>query len=87
VSTPYPLVSQEHGPIPANAIAQLTHGMHFLTDAFASGHMRVPRHQVGPQGSMLSVVMHDFDNSLGLIVENGFPCTQAWSGKHLVPQM
>ena len=39
--------SPEHGPIPANAIAQLTHGMHFLTDAFASGHMRVPRHQVG----------------------------------------
>ncbi len=64
--------SQEHGPIPANAIAQLAHGMHFLTDAFSSGHMRVPRHQVGPQGSLLSGVMHDFDNSLGLIVENGF---------------
>ena len=64
--------SQEHGPIPANAIAQLTHGMHFLTDAFSSGHMRVPRHQVGAQGSLLAGVMHDFDNSLGLIVENGF---------------
>jgi hypothetical protein len=64
--------SSETGPIPADAIAQLAHGFHFLTDAFSSGHMRVPRHQLGRHGSLLSGVMHDVENDLGLTVTNGF---------------
>jgi hypothetical protein len=64
--------SPEPGPIPANAIARVAFGLHFLTDAFAAGHMRVPRSQLGPQGSMLSGVMHDLENDLGLTVQNGF---------------
>ena len=62
----------EHGPIPANAIAQLAYGMHFQTDAFAAGHMRTPRTEMGPDGSMLAGVMHDFENQFGVIVQNGF---------------
>jgi hypothetical protein len=69
-------VTIEYAPIPADAIAQLAYGMHFLTDAFAAGHMRTPRRAVGPSGSLLSGVMHDLENELGLTVQNGF--NQRW---------
>jgi hypothetical protein len=69
-------VTIEYAPIPANAIAQLAYGMHFLTDAFAAGHMRTPRRAVGRSGSLLSGVMHDLENDLGLTVQNGF--NQRW---------
>jgi len=64
--------AHEHGPIPANAIAQLAHGMHYLTDAFAAGHMRTPRKKMGRSGGLLAIVMHDLENELGLLVTNGF---------------
>jgi subtilisin family serine protease len=59
-------------PIPAGAIAQTAYGLHFLSDGFASGHMRTPRAKLSKSGSLLSGVMHDFDNTIGLLVENGF---------------
>ena len=65
-------VTIEYAPIPADAIAQLAYGMHFLTDAFAAGHMRTPRRALGRSGSLLSGVMHDLENELGLTVQNGF---------------
>jgi hypothetical protein len=49
---------------------------HFLTDLFASGHLRVPRrvlHEHGwikMVGDLLSKRMHDEDNGLGLVVKN-----------------
>ena len=69
-------VTIEYAPIPADAIAQLAYGMHFLTDAFAAGHMRTPRRVLGRSGSLLSGVMHDLENDLGLTVQNGF--NQRW---------
>jgi hypothetical protein len=57
-------------PIPADAIALTAFGCHFLTDAFASGHMRTPVAQLGPRGALASKIMHDFDNRYGLLVEN-----------------
>jgi hypothetical protein len=69
-------VTIEYAPIPADAIAQLAYGMHFLTDAFAAGHMRTPRRAVGRSGSLFSGVMHDLENDLGLTVQNGF--RQRW---------
>jgi hypothetical protein len=69
-------VTIEYAPIPANAIAQLAYGMHFLTDAFAAGHMRTPRRAFGRSGSLVSGVMHDLENDLGLTVQNGF--NQRW---------
>src|SRR5262249_44745381 len=64
-------ISIEYGPITADAVAQTAYGLHFLSDAFSSGHMRTPRQALGRQGSLLSGIMHDFDNKLGLVVENG----------------
>jgi hypothetical protein len=58
-------------PIPADAVAQVAYGLHFLSDAFSGGHMRVPRAELGRDGSFLSGVMHDFDGKMGLAVENG----------------
>nr|MDQ3013241.1 phospholipase [Acidobacteriota bacterium] len=49
---------------------------HFLSDLFASGHMRTPRRQLyddatpSEAGSMLSKYMHDEDNLFGLLVTN-----------------
>jgi hypothetical protein len=49
---------------------------HFLTDLFASGHLRVPRralHQqisIGVVGDLLAKRMHDEDNTRGLHVKN-----------------
>lgn len=59
-------------PIPADAIALCAFGMHFLTDAFSSGHMRVPRVALGQVGGVGAKLMHDFDNMYGLVVKNGF---------------
>jgi hypothetical protein len=59
-------------PIPAEAIARTAYSLHYLTDAFSSGHMRVPRVQMGVNGGMAAKVMHDVDNEYGLIVKNGF---------------
>jgi hypothetical protein len=57
-------------PIPADAIALTAFGCHFLTDAFASGHMRTPVAQLGARGALASKMMHDLDNGYGLLVEN-----------------
>jgi hypothetical protein len=49
---------------------------HFLTDLFASGHLRVPRKELAEQvtpgdlGSLISRFMHDEDNKYGLKVRN-----------------
>lgn len=59
-------------PIPADAIALCAFGMHFLTDAFSAGHMRVPRKSLGQSGGVGAKLMHDFDNLYGLVVKNGF---------------
>ncbi|HLL01778.1 MAG TPA: hypothetical protein VK539_14405 [Myxococcaceae bacterium] len=48
---------------------------HFLTDAFASGHLRVPRNAlVGLTGALPTRKMHDEENEYGLWVQsaNGF---------------
>jgi hypothetical protein len=65
-------VTIEHGPIPADAVALTAYGMHFMSDAFSAGHMRVPRAALGLEGSVLAKAMHDIDGKLGLTVENGF---------------
>ncbi len=62
----------EVAPIPADAVALVAYGMHFMTDAFASGHMRVPRALLGSSGAFLSKVMHDIDGEIGLYVRNDF---------------
>ncbi len=49
---------------------------HFLTDLFASGHLRVPRRALHDRvwlplvGDLLAKAMHDEDNALGLTVQN-----------------
>eukprot|EP00943_MAST-04B_sp_MAST-4B-sp1_P006706 g6706.t1 len=48
---------------------------HFLTDMFATGHVRTPRYALhklcgGVTGGLLSKCSHDQDNKLGLNVEN-----------------
>jgi len=54
------------------ALAIDAFGCHFLTDSFASGHMRVPRRELDKDfgvllGSLkMSKAMHDEDNQLGL---------------------
>ncbi len=54
------------------ALAIDAFGCHFLTDSFASGHMRVPRRELARDfgvllGSLkMSKAMHDEDNKLGL---------------------
>ena len=55
-------------PIPADSIARLAYGLHLFTDAFSSGHMRVPRAKAG----LGALIMHDIDGRLGLNVKNGF---------------
>ena len=58
-------------PIPAEAIARTAFGLHYLTDGFASGHMRVPRAMMGINGAVAAKLMHDVENKYGLVVENG----------------
>ena len=67
-----PDISAALAPIPADAVAQTAFGLHFMTDAFSSGHMRVPRGLLGQTGGLLSKVMHDIDSKIGLFVQNGF---------------
>jgi len=67
-----PAPRPELAPIPADAIARTAYGMHFMTDAFASGHMRTPRKALGQRGAFLAKVMHDIDNKVGLWVKDGF---------------
>lgn len=61
-----------YNPIPAESIALTACGLHFLTDAFSSGHMRVPRSKLGPTGSFAAKVMHDIDGLYGLQVDNPY---------------
>jgi hypothetical protein len=55
---------------------------HFLTDLFASGHLRVPRREIAAHGwfqivgDLLAKRMHDEDNARGLLVKNGLG--EAW---------
>lgn len=58
-------------PIPAEAIGAAAFGLHFLTDAFSSGHMRVPRKALYPDKGIAAKVMHDIDGGMGLFVKNG----------------
>jgi hypothetical protein len=79
--SPFP---SDAAPIPAAAIAQTAYGLHFLSDGFASGHMRTPRAILGRAGSLLAGVMHDFDNKIGLLVKNDFGDTwRAYGDGHL----
>jgi hypothetical protein len=64
--------SKVRHPIPADAIACTAFGLHFLTDAFSAGHMRVPRAQLGVEGALASKLMHDIDGYYGLQVTDGF---------------
>jgi hypothetical protein len=73
-------------PVPAEAIARTAFSLHYLTDAFASGHMRVPRNLMGINGSFASGVMHDVDNEYGLVVKNGLGDTwRAFGDGYLNP--
>lgn len=70
------------------ALVVLAFGCHFLTDAFASGHMRVPRRLLAERFGLLrgsgqqSRVMHEEDNEHGLWVtareEAGLPRREVW---------
>ena len=59
-------------PIPAEAVARTAFGLHFMTDSFSAGHMRVPRAQLGVEGALASKLMHDMDGYYGLQVKDGF---------------
>ena len=72
----HPGVVTDFGPIPADAVARTAYAMHFLTDAFSSGHMRVPRTLLGVTKGLLAKIMHDIDGVVGLWCENGF--SQQW---------
>ncbi len=74
-STPRELKS---APIPAEAIALTAFGLHFLTDSFSSGHMRVPRESLGVNGSLAAKMMHDLDGGYGLQVTYGSHDKQEW---------
>ena len=63
-------------PIPADSVARLAYALHFLTDAFSSGHMRVPRRVLGR--TMRAKLMHDIDGALGLNVFNAFGSWRAF---------
>lgn len=59
------------------AYAQNAFANHFLSDSFASGHVRTPRHEIEKQvylpsilNLLLANLMHDEDNRLGLNVVN-----------------
>jgi hypothetical protein len=64
--------SPKRHPIPADAVASTAFGLHFLTDSFSAGHMRVPRAQLGLQGALAAKLMHDTDGYYGLLVKDGF---------------
>lgn len=59
-------------PIPAEALARTAFALHFLTDAFSAGHMRVPRVTMDVAGAMAAKLMHDLDGKYGLQVKNDF---------------
>jgi hypothetical protein len=59
-------------PIPAQVLARVAFSLHYLTDAFSSGHMRVPRAALGKTGAIAAKVMHDIDGRVGLVVGNMF---------------
>ena len=67
-----PNLGPNRAPIPADAIALVAFGLHFMTDAFSSAHMRTPRDNLGEAGALLSKIMHDIDGKIGLYVKNGF---------------
>lgn len=66
------------------ALALDAFGCHFLTDLFASGHIRVPRRRLGEEvgplhGSLLRARrMHDEDNRLGLLCTTRIPLNPRW---------
>ena len=68
------------------ALAVDAFGCHFLSDLFASGHMRVPRHALGEDCGILrgalymSLRMHNEDNEAGLWCTPRVPTTprQVW---------
>lgn len=62
----------ERHPIPAEAVALVAFGLHFLTDAFSAGHMRVPREALGVKGALAAKLMHDMDGYYGLVVRDQF---------------
>lgn len=81
-----PTSSSHVCPIPAEAVARAAFGLHFLTDAFASGHMRIPRQALGAAGLIAAKIMHDLDNRYGLLVQNGFnEIWRAYGDGYLTP--
>jgi hypothetical protein len=73
-------------PIPAESIAKTACGLHFLTDSFSSGHMRVPRAALGESGALSAKLMHDMDGLYGLHVRNEFGTEwRAFGDGHLDP--
>jgi hypothetical protein len=73
-------------PIPAESVARTACGLHFLTDSFSSGHMRVPRAALGKSGALSAKLMHDMDGLYGLHVRNDFGTHwRAFGDGHLDP--
>jgi hypothetical protein len=68
----YPGPAVPPAPIPASVLARVGFSLHFLTDAFSSAHMRVPRAALATSGAIAAKVMHDIDGKLGLVVSDGF---------------
>jgi hypothetical protein len=69
--------------IPAEAVARVAFGLHFLTDAFSAGHLRVPRAKLtgskdGETKALAAKLMHDFDGFHGLKIRNGLGAR--WTG-------
>ena len=62
--------SEKVPPIPARTLALTAFGLHFLTDSFSSGHMRVPREELGEDGALAAKLMHDTDGKYGLQVHD-----------------
>jgi hypothetical protein len=64
------------------ALALDAFGAHFLTDLFATGHMRVPRRHLGtlpfPIGAIRSALMHGAENKHGLLVTTLVPQATVW---------
>jgi hypothetical protein len=76
--------SAQWAPIPAQAIAMTAYSLHYLTDAYSAGHMRVPRALLGTRGALAAKVMHDLDGTVGLNVTNGFGDKwRAWGDGYL----
>jgi hypothetical protein len=67
-----PLPAPSIAPIPAEVLARVAFSLHYLTDAFSAGHMRVPRAALGMTGPIAAKVMHDLEGRVGLTVGNVF---------------